>query len=378
MANTSNDERDATHSDTESIAPSCPYLTPEGIARFPITSEGAQFSDDLSPTDPDTKVHMTYGEGGERFMKWFNNLAPNDTEPGMICGIKNLYEGPERCRCCINWVEEYPDDTKTSSDDQAQRYALVVRNKKNHSGTKPMRVDSIVVHSPLLKTILKEVFDGFEGITATLKTLTFQSPFAAFFYRWERFEKAAKHQDDKIALSHTQLLHEVLKEVLQETISTYHDLVAHQVMTFDFLWTIFVPGEHLFSVQDGQDVMVKLQASWSEESQFSVSCKFVDWDGYEFGFSSSSLSIQLFENTKPISQLEVYPAKFHPNFDETKKRLVDRGIQFEELKGYHFKAYNGLALRLNDRYDNMDDIFPRISRLSKITVRVIAINRSCS
>lgn len=365
MADTNNRDCDAAGSETESIAPSSRRPAHPSIL-------------DLHPNkDHGESVFWTVEDVMKiKELEERRKVAPEDTEPGMFCGIKNLYEGPPRCGCCINWIEEYPDDTKTAIDDQAQRYAILVRNKKGHEGTKPMVIDSIEVRSPLLKLILKEVFDGFEGITVTLKTLTFRRPFAPFFYRWERFKKAAEHHDDKIALSHIQLLYKTLKEELHETISTYHDLVDHQVITYDFLWTIFVPGEFLFSVQDGQDLMLKLQDSnyvtGPSSERFVISSKFVDWDGHEFGFRSCPMSIQPFENTKPISQLDAYPARFRPNLDETRKRLVDRGIQFEALKGHHFKAYSGLAFQLDDhflKFWGMD---------SKMTVRVLTTYDLCS
>ena len=279
MADASNRYCDTGNSKIDTVA----LLLP--VRRPPLIPPGDTLPEDLSPDpDPDALAYMTFAEGEscENFVKMvdkLNSIAPKDAKPGMFSGVKNLYEGPTRCACCINWVEEYPDDTKAIIDDDAQRYAIIVRNMKGHEGKKPMCVHSIEVQSPLLKSILKDVFDGFEGITATLKNLTFRKPFAPFFYLWESFEKAAEHQDDELALHHIQILHKVLKEELQEKINTYHDLVAHQVITFDFLWTIFVPKELLFFVQDGQDVMLKLQTSKYQErgpQSFSVSCKYVD------------------------------------------------------------------------------------------------------
>jgi hypothetical protein len=281
MADTSNRECDTDNSEIDTIA----LLLP--VPKVPLIPSLDELTEDMNP-DPEGVAYVTFAEGesaGEfvKMMEKLNSTAPKEANPGMFSGIKNLYEGPPRCDCCINWDEDYPDDTKATIDDEAQRYALLVRNMKGHEGDKPMYVHSIEVQSPLLESILKEVFDGFEGITATLKSLTFRRPFAPFFHRWERFEKAAEHQDDELALHHIQLLHQVLKEELQEKISTYQDLVAHQLMTFDFLWTIFVPGELLFFVQDGQDIILKLQTSnyyqGSETQGFSISCKYVDWDG---------------------------------------------------------------------------------------------------
>jgi hypothetical protein len=239
-----------------------------------------------------------------------------------------------------------------------------------------MIIDSIVVQSPLLKPVLEEIFEGIEGVTATLKNLIFRKPFSPFFYRWDRFKQAAEHHEDP-ELSHLQLLYELIDGELHETINTYHDLVAHKVMTYDVLWTIFKPGDVLFSIQDDQEIMLKLQnakyiVEKNKEPYFALSSKFIDWDGFEFGFAPSTASITSFEGTKPISQLDIYPAKFHPEFDKVKERVLNRGIRFEALQGYHFKDYSGLVIE-------HDDLFTRIFEFPphKSTVSISAIINQC-
>ena len=32
----------------------------------------------------------------------------HEVKRGLTCQIKNLYQGPEKCECCVNWVEEPP------------------------------------------------------------------------------------------------------------------------------------------------------------------------------------------------------------------------------------------------------------------------------
>jgi hypothetical protein len=210
-----------------------------------------------------------------------------------------------------------------------------------------MQVGSIIVQSPLLKAVLENVFEGYEGITAGLKHVTFTRPFEPFFYRWNRFKEAIEMETDETTRSHLQLLYTVMSVELEETVNTYHDLTNHNVITFDYLWTLFKPGDVLLCEMDGKDMMVKLQSS--EYSLlggcrvFCLTSKFVDWNGFKFGYASHTTSILPFQGTKPITQLEAYPARFSPQFEEIKHRLMNRGKRFEALQGYHYKAYDGLA-----------------------------------
>jgi hypothetical protein len=233
----------------------------ESIQRSPRDPTLPPMLDDLLGEMRDKEVLIPLEDFGglEGYEKLRKNMrprpAPKGTAPGMYPQMINLYEGPPRCNCCTNWIEEYPDDAKNKWEDNIQSYALLVLNKKGHEGNKPMIIDSIVVQSPLLKPVLEEVFEGIEGVTATLKNLIFRKPFSPFFYRWDRFKQAAERHEDP-ELSHLQLLYELIDGELHETINTYHDLLAHKVMTYDVLWTIFKPGDVLFSMQDDQEIML--------------------------------------------------------------------------------------------------------------------------
>lgn len=171
-----------------------------------------------------------------------NNSA--STSKGSICAAKDLYEGPARCKCCINWVEQYPDDLKESVEEQPEtnKYALLVRHAKCHDGPRPMKLDSTVIQSPQLRPVLETIFKGYSGVTANLKYLKFYSPFKEFFYRWEQLERAADGNNDAVTSSHIQLLRMVLKAELDQTITAWQDLSRNNVVTFDSLWTLFVPG----------------------------------------------------------------------------------------------------------------------------------------
>ena len=109
----------------------------------------------------------------------------HDEQLGMSGSVKKLYEGPSKCACCINWVEEYPDNLKESieSTSEAKEHALLVRVKWDHEYQRPTTIDSIVIQSPLLKSFLRSLLDGYPGISPKLDILVFEAPFRCFFHR---------------------------------------------------------------------------------------------------------------------------------------------------------------------------------------------------
>jgi len=93
---------------------------------------------------------------------------------GMKCCLRNLYEGEPNRRGRVSWTINYPKDLDDPPEnaDSAQ-YALIARNKKSFDGRRKLRVESIVVQSPLLKNVLGGVLEGYPGTTTSLERLEF-------------------------------------------------------------------------------------------------------------------------------------------------------------------------------------------------------------
>ena len=122
----------------------------------------------LAPTDFDVRsVSSSASDGKVPGLDAVSTLpmVGKDTKEelssaGMMCDIKDLWEGESKCKCCVNWLEQYPVDVQPNPEETeaVQRYALVLKHRKSHgSSEKTMPVDTIVVQSPLLKPLLEEV-----------------------------------------------------------------------------------------------------------------------------------------------------------------------------------------------------------------------------
>ena len=271
-------------------------------------------------------------------------LAPN----GSISQIRNLYEA-RHTRRALPWTAQYPDDLEAPLENaESAQYALLVRYKKCYDMRKELQLDSIVVQSPLLKSVLGSVLRNYPGITTSLERLEFSAPFQPFVHRWERLTEARRQQNDPETCEHLGLLWNVLEAELLETIREKSDLVANGVVTFDAIWTIFEPGSLVFHQVEGQDRIYKFKSGNYQNTTcgrfFRMQCEFVDFDGDKFGAGSDTISIPSFAGTAAIIKLPAYPVDRHVNCDLLKKRLLDRGRRFEAYKGYHYKAYHGVAI----------------------------------
>ncbi|KAE8347595.1 hypothetical protein BDV24DRAFT_146432 [Aspergillus arachidicola] len=251
-----------------------------------------------------------------------HNAAQEEDVPseGSQPVIQTLYEGPSKCHCCKNWVEEYPGDLRMEVEDQPEtkQKALVVRMSKNHDNEKPLVLDSIVVQSLSLKKTLSEVFDGFTGITASLKKLKI------FSQTLER-----QRREDPDAAAYTQLLYDLLSGELMNDMNEIEDHVRQGVITYRLLWALFEPGSWIVTAP----MLNELHAKCID-----------DWDGKDFGYANIMLPIFQFGGTRRINDLFVFPESFHSSKDNARLNAIARGRKFQELHSVHYRAYSGVML----------------------------------
>ncbi|GAW14684.1 hypothetical protein ANO14919_040870 [Xylariales sp. No.14919] len=294
-------------------------------------------------------------------------LPPEDV--GTRCDTKTLYEGPKKCECCINWVEEYPSETTRESTElqsEVQRYAIVCRIKKAHGDSKEhLELHSITIQSPLLKSILGDIFTGYPGITTTLKDVKFSQPFWEFFYCWKALtESQARYEPESEEHKHVRELLGTLASQLGSGHDVARDLIRNGVITYNYLWVLFPPGTLVYSHFSDRDCQFEVKKTkygkgfLAPSDKYEVRCKYIEWDGESFGWKQKLIEIQEFSGTKPIQELEAYPITYNKAPEEIQSKLLERGRKFLSLGGLHHKAYNGAIevsgesshkLRINER-----------------------------
>jgi hypothetical protein len=154
------------------------------------------------------------------------------------------------------------------------------------------------------------------------------------------------------------LLFTVLKVELKDIISARLDYIKNKVITFEHLWTIFVPGTTLYSTEWNRDCGSRFKSSSYFEHPkygncFGISAQKVDWDGDKFGYATAQNLILEFPGTMPISSLDTFPLEYHPEQEKVSSELFKRGRLFESYHGYHYKAYKAFAIGKNKCGDDI-------------------------
>ncbi|KAH7064974.1 P-loop containing nucleoside triphosphate hydrolase protein [Macrophomina phaseolina] len=285
-----------------------------------------------------------------------DHAAPNSSPVEVITGqqptIKTVYEGPSKCDCCINWVEEPPTDIGPSIEHkpESKRHALLTRMRRSHDNDgEPFVLDSIVVQSAYLKALLGKVFMGYNGITTSLERLVFKAPFRPFFYEWDRLREAVMQEQDPVSREHGRLLRTTLKADLNDTLALSKDHARNGVITFKTLWTIFRPGIDVYASKEGFHAMYRLAGSTYRTicgaRVYRLDLRHVDFDGKGFGYKKTELDIQSFEGTVAVASISPCPADLYPGIEHVRNHLQRRGRLFEELQMNRcsYRSYRGLA-----------------------------------
>ena len=273
----------------------------------------------------------------------------SDKEPGMIADVKNLYQSKPDNRGKTTWVDKYPDDLEEAAENaQTARYALLIRFTKCYDGRKKLQVNSIIIQSPLLKKALGKILKDYPGITTSLDRLTFTAPFQPFVHRWTKLVEALASEQNTEPHAHLRLLYRILEEELRDDLKARDDFILNGVITYSTLWMIFEPGTVVFSVKNGQHCAAKFTSGNYQQTPcgeiYALRCQIVDWDGEKFGLGNESSKIPAFQGTMEITKLSAFPLIYHPDISGVKCDLISRGKVFEELSGYHYKAYQGVAI----------------------------------
>lgn len=186
---------------------------------------------------------------------------------------------------------------------------------------------------------------GYPGLTMALDRVEFTAPFKPFIHRWKEFSEAKDQETDFVTKMHAELLYRTLDNELGDVISKKEDLVKNGVVTHRLLWTIFEPNDHIFTMIDGHQCVLAFQSgdTDSRSGDFAVGANFIDYDGATFVYRTQDLLVPYFEGTRRITDLSVFPLRYHDNEATIRESLIARGRLWESYKGFHYLQYDGIG-----------------------------------
>jgi hypothetical protein len=145
-----------------------------------------------------------------------------------------------------------------------------------------------------------------------------------------------------------------IEDHFQDAISEGENLLEQGIMSYRHLWTLFRPGDYIYTTKLGRPRIYEL-------TQYNIECgmcpglrlyvKHVDFDGHNFGWRTESLFISEYEGTEGVPNLNAFPLKYHTDEKDIRAFLTERGRHWFSHAGQSFCEYRGVAIEGRDRYN---------------------------
>ncbi|KAH9934468.1 P-loop containing nucleoside triphosphate hydrolase protein [Epithele typhae] len=341
--------------------------------------------------------------------------------PGSLLEIKYLHEIHDmfKNQWMIRPAPPASEDGSMAKNDATKYnvYAFSIIRKFNHSQDGKMNTFNVTtvlqINSPELVDVGQDVIGHVQGISWTAKPLridphTLLAWVPELQTHAEELEAKipSEPEDSPLVRKHKHLAHLLgyLRETYGTTLDSLASLLQHDEITFDLLWSLFVPGKTVLytlcpitseprcvrlvhselcqkadnqaAVSAAYDPTGLLTSKGSTEQQMQyfwrLVVEYVEVDigapaddlnpttgsstahKSTFGYAGLGrvLDIQRFKGTKKISSLLAYPVKYYPGpggVSGLRTRLIERGRKWATLAGgMHHVAYRGLAFRFKE------------------------------
>jgi hypothetical protein len=241
--------------------------------------------------------------------------------------------------------------------DEDQTYAIVMRQTFDDKSV--LQSTTLQINSPQLLLAFREVVKSYPTVPSDFEgPFEMESPFQMLYHYWDDLDAYRRSAIDDIMRMHLNLLFEYMKAELGYDKTLCDGMVKKNCISFKHLWTIYRPGDLLYTKENGHPWLVRLEKTAYEENTkrgkwLELHHTYTDCDGTEVGQASHVVNIYqkkhfAAENPAIITRLPMFPRKFLKDNDDLEETLSKRGARLLDLKGVLVRNYDGLAEYLRD------------------------------
>ncbi|KAE8142350.1 hypothetical protein BDV38DRAFT_295137 [Aspergillus pseudotamarii] len=220
------------------------------------------------------------------------------------------------------------EDRRLSSDEYG-KWVLVLRRVFNTWN--PSSSESFIdIKSPLLFQVLYKALSDERATLDVESSLPWPNDGV---FRW-----------GELYVKHTNVLLQLVEEKYASAIRDIEHMFPKGTTTFRILREAFFPKD---IIVDGHADIPRAYRVLSADNRTNdygkkyvhIEALYIDCDGHDFGTRRVEFVIWEFPGIRYLSDLDVFPLKYHPNHPQVVGDLVARGRRFAALKGQHFKAH---------------------------------------
>ncbi|KAK1907647.1 hypothetical protein P3342_005975 [Pyrenophora teres f. teres] len=255
------------------------------------------------------------------------SLVKDDTHQGRAAAVQKFYAGRAKCKCCTNWVETKPQQMPDEAQEKYDGVAIQVFHSEDHTkktvGSLPTITPSwVVFQSPVVLEVLKPLFKKVEA--------------------YENCEQGSEEE------RHLKVLREVTDELILETTSDVKDLHARELITVEYLWTLYKNGTVVVATSVGQHRLYEVMKY--DFGSSTAHCRHICFDGTNYGYKEVKFCITSFQGAKSIRELLIYPIWFHESHVDLKRNILQRSDRVLGYQGTLHAEYDNISSEANGEH----------------------------
>jgi uncharacterized protein DUF7025 len=256
------------------------------------------------------------------------------------------------------------DDYRTQEYGNPNQYCAFTFRRVLAADSKTIMQSEVEIFSTHLITLLKEYATHLPRHTWEVSRVKLLAPFPSLVYNWDRLwdisESTSFLPEEILARQDLKLLMETIMGECSELAPYFEARQTNlrlNLVTFDTLWTLFVPGEliyatpfmnkpQVFTLESANTILSDAgsprttkgespdpaASSGNSHTGGSIICSGFDFDGRDIVKVFYEIHIPKFLGAREINTLPCYPFKYHQedgnSFYRTRQELLARGKSF--------------------------------------------------
>ncbi|KAL2071329.1 hypothetical protein VTL71DRAFT_12564 [Oculimacula yallundae] len=291
--------------------------------------------------------------------------------------ISNWYQHT----CAYNSCQSRWSEFAVVDDDEAdltKRSNLIPIVHRHVYVNKHWITKSITVQDTAMRKVLAEVLNKYQDLDLGLENWTFAPPFMPLVHRWDTLKDfQITTTDESLKTAATALL-AFLSPIIASSVVSLHATKTTGKVSFQNVWQIFPPSAFVQTNFFGIDAICRVlkykkrEADRCNPEGWVIDMEYIDWNGENSGYTTTTLTIWEFEGFRRVTSLPVFPISFLADIEKTKSAMMERGRKFELLRGYKFMISNGVKILLEIEKPEQRPV------AGKVCIDAYAYYRSCN
>ena len=303
---------------------------------------------------------VTLSESGSEAPQSEASQLSQDRKPKSRIG--RIIKDPDTLKIRILDEDELQTDPSALPEN---RFVLAIEEFETSGSYRQGDSKRMNIYSPHLRRLFQEVIKYHPSITFGKLRLSFPEPYSPLFHYWPKLCDAVYHSSEQSTqcVEDFKVLERWYSTEIKSEFDRVRDSLSQGLIQFDDLWSVFQPGDRIFSRNDFNKpqfyvlISIDIQSTYSISQQrityrFYLRYWWVSWDPSTGSFTRSHniKAIEEFAGSRPITSLPFYPICY---YNEKASDSIQSLLDFAEQRGRHWQSivskppscysYSGLA-----------------------------------